>query len=115
MSVEQPKTIAEIVAKLRLSGNEDFEYMLDYSAPEVGALELKLAEDIEAAWKRESAAIERIVRDAIISYLEWFHSAPNDDSEAELKQRAETVNAWLVSHGFKPEVVTWSKEEVSPF
>lgn len=115
MSVEQPKTITEIAERLRTAGKANLEGDLDWSSEEVGEHFLKLAEEIETAQKRESEAIERIVRDAIISYLELFPSAPNDDAEAELKQRAETANAWLVSHGFKPEAVIWSKEEVSQF
>lgn len=115
MSVEQPKTIAEIAARLRTAGKANLEGDLDWTSEEVGEHFLGLAEEIETAQKRESATIERIVRDAIITYQGMFPSAPNDDAEAELKQRAETANAWLVSHGFKPEELTWSKEEVSPF
>ncbi len=76
---------------------------------------LGLRERIEGVHHRESVSIERIVRDAIIGYEEMFQTAPNDNAEAELKQRAATANVWLVSHGFKPEEVKWSKEEVSPF
>lgn len=73
-----------------------------------------LKERADAA-AEDSKKIERIVRDAIIGYVDMFPSVPNEEAEAELKQRAETANAWLVSHGFKPEEVTWSKEEVNPF
>ena len=61
--------------------------------------------------KEESRLIERIVRDAICSYEESFPSAPNDDCERELKERAELANKWLVGHGFEPEKFKWSKEE----
>lgn len=81
----------------------------------LSAEEFKFLKDRADAAAEEAKKIERIVRDAIISYLEWFPSVPNADAEAELRQRAEAANAWLVSHGFKPEAVTWSKEEVNPF
>ena len=115
MSDNNNKTeaITDISAEIRRRWDEASE-AYDYGIIEPSEI-IGLAERLDAANKRESEVIERIVRDAIISYVEWFPSAPNDDAEAELKQRAETANAWLVSHGFKPEAVTWSKEEVSPF
>ena len=81
----------------------------------LSAEEFKVLKKRADAAAEEASKIERIVRDAIINYQNMYPSAPNDDAEAELKQRAETANAWLVSHGFKPEEVTWSKEEVNPF
>ena len=67
--------------------------------------------DVIGLLKEENAAIERIVRDAICSYQESFPSAPNDDCEREIIERAEKANKWLVDHGFEPEKFTWSKDE----
>lgn len=58
----------------------------------------------------ENASIERVVRDAICSYEEFYPSAPNDDCERELRERADVANKWLVEHSFEPEKFTWSKE-----
>lgn len=55
--------------------------------------------------------LERLVRDAIISYQEMYPRAPNDDCERELKERAEAGNRWLEAHGLNPEVLNWSREE----
>lgn len=55
--------------------------------------------------------LERLVRDAIISYQEMYPRAPNDECERELKERAEAGNRWLEAHGLKPEVLNWSREE----
>jgi len=59
----------------------------------------------------DDSRIERIVRDAIINYQGMYSSAPNDDVERELKERAAVANEWLVSHGFPPEKTIWDKEE----
>ena len=59
----------------------------------------------------DDSRIERIVRDAIIDYQGMYSSAPNDDAERELKERAAIANEWLVSHGFEPEKTFWGKEE----
>ena len=109
----QTETVTEISAEIKRRWDEASE-AYDYGIIEPSEI-IGWSERLDAAQKRESAAIERIVRDAIINYEDMFASAPNDDAEAELKQRAETANAWLVSHGFKSEEVTWSKEEVNPF
>lgn len=67
--------------------------------------------DVIGLLKDENASIERIVRDAICSYQESFPSAPNDDCERELIERAEKANKWLVDHDFEIESLLWSKEE----
>lgn len=67
--------------------------------------------DVIGLLKEENASIERIVRDAICSYQESFPSAPNDDCERELIERAEKANKWLVDHDFEIEPLLWSKEE----
>lgn len=81
----------------------------------LSAEEFKFLKERADSSAEEAKKIERIVRDAIIGYVDMFPSAPNNEAEAELKERAEAANSWLVSHGFKPEDLTWSKEEVSPF
>ena len=55
--------------------------------------------------------IERVVRDAIVSYQEMYPTAPNDDTEREMVKRAHAANRWLRIHGFKQEKVFWDKEE----
>ena len=102
------ETIADIIAEMRqgtrLPGfwrSCDLNKILCYHA-----------DRLEAAHRRDCASIERIVRDAILSYGEMFRIAPNDKSEAELKARAEMANAWLERHGFTREEITWTKEEV---
>lgn len=57
--------------------------------------------------------IERIVRDAIISYQEMYANAPNDDVEYELIERAKLGNAWLVANGYQPEPTCFEKGELS--
>ena len=69
------------------------------------------ADLIDAAEKCDAASIERAVRDAIIDYQEMYNTAPNDDAERELVERAERGNAWLVAHGYEPEKTIWDKEE----
>lgn len=56
-------------------------------------------------------SIERVVRDAIVGYMEDYPNAPNDDCEMELVDRAEFANEWLESHGLEKEDLKWSKEE----
>jgi hypothetical protein len=69
------------------------------------------ANRFEASYKREAQSIERIVRDAIIDYNEMYQSAPNDEAERDLRERAARANAWLKQHGFEEEPCYWSKEE----
>ena len=83
------------------------------SALDLAETKRKEADRLEAALRRDCASIERIVRDAILGYGEMFSTAPNDESEAELKARAETANIWLERHGFTREEITWTKEEAS--
>ena len=56
-------------------------------------------------------SIERIVRDAIVSYMELYTDASNSDCEHELIDRAEFANEWLEAHGLEKEDLKWSKEE----
>lgn len=92
--------------------HETVEYIIDWMRPR-GTVGRRMSDRLDAAWRRECASIERIVRDAILGYGEMFRIAPNDESEAELKERAETANVWLKSHGFAREEITWTKEEAS--
>ena len=55
--------------------------------------------------------IERVVRDAVQSYNEMFQSAPNDDCERELRERASWANAWLTAHGYEPEPFRYDAEK----
>ena len=104
------ETIADIIAEMRgfkryaASDSSDCRYVAHW-------LYQTFADRLEAAHKRDCASIERIVRDAILGYGEMFRIAPNDESEAELKARAETSNIWLERHGFTREEITWTKEE----
>ena len=59
----------------------------------------------------EAAKIERIVRDAILSYEQLYKEAPNDDAELEIRQRCEVANDWLAAHGFARQAVSFDKEE----
>ena len=59
----------------------------------------------------EAAKIERIVRDAILSYEQLYKEAPNDDAELEIIQRCEVANDWLAAHGFARQAVSFNKEE----
>ena len=82
--------------------------------PKHGLAELlrMIAHCLDAAVKREIPPIERIVRDAIISYTEQYVNAPNDETEREIQHRAEVANEWLRQHGFAEEPTNWSKEEI---
>lgn len=70
------------------------------------------AKRLEIAHMHDALIIERIVRDAIISYTEQYVTAPNDDVEREIQHRAEVANEWLSQHGFAEEPTNWSKEEI---
>lgn len=59
----------------------------------------------------EDSKIERVVRDSVQSYNEMFQSAPNDDCERELRERASLANAWLTAHGFAPEPFRYDAEQ----
>lgn len=103
------ETTADIIAKKRRLAAE-MEKALGDQHSSVEMLKDD-ADRLEAAQRRDCASIERIVRDAILGYGEMFRIAPNDESEAELKARAETANIWLERHGFTREEITWTKEE----
>ena len=49
----KPKTIAEIVARLRKAGLGNLKGDLDWTSEEVGRLLIELADEIEAAQNRE--------------------------------------------------------------
>lgn len=76
---------------------------------------VKLAEEICDRMNREVGILdkqmERIVRDAIISYEELYKEAPNDDVEREIYERCAIAQGWLVAHGFERQEVSFDKEE----
>ena len=57
--------------------------------------------------------IERVVRDAIIGYQFDFQIAPDEETERDLKSRAECGNKWLIANGYAPEEVCFEKGEIS--
>lgn len=99
----KPLVLADILAEMRNGPTPKHRIDTELTA--------HYADLIQEAIKGEAAALERIVRDAVIDYSEQYVNAPNDDVERELKERASKANAWLVAHGFKEEPVIWSKEE----
>ena len=101
------ETIPDVVRELRACPADGLVGLLFKLAADA------LADRIEAAWKFEAQAMERIIRDAIIGYVEDYSLAPNDDVERELKERATVANEWLKQHGFAEEPTNWSKEETS--
>lgn len=106
------ETVANIIAEMRdEAARADMEQ--DYSTDDAAEMMREFAWRIDAAQRRDCASIERIVRDAMLGYGEMFRIAPNDESEAELKTRAETANTWLERHGFAREEIRWTKEEAS--
>ena len=64
-------------------------------------------------YRAEARSIERLIRDAIVSYDELYKMSPNDDCERELKKRAAIGNKWLNDHGFVDEKVFFDEEEVT--
>ena len=97
------ETIADIIAWLRRPREGENGYLTAWRD--------EIADRLEAAHKREAQSIERIVRDAIIDYNGMYPSAPNDEAERDLRERAARANAWLKQHGFEEEPFHWSKEE----
>ena len=80
-------------------------------------MKIRKSEIIE--WFREERVrnrdpkLERVIRDAVISYNEMFASAPNDDCENELRERAKVANGWLKDHGFEKEKFFFDKPKGS--
>lgn len=86
----------------------DASHGISWSSTALGSMSEALRELCE----KDALGIERIVRDAIVGYVESYPRAPNDDTERELRERAEKANAWLEAHGFAKEPLDWSKEEL---
>ena len=101
------ETIADIIAVMR-RGTRLPGY---WRSCDVNKILQYHADRLEKAKKREAQSIERIVRDAIIDYNGMYPSAPNDEAERDLRERAARANAWLKQHGFEEEPFHWSKEE----
>ena len=118
---KENETVADIIAEKRRRAEEierdcsekmkRGEMTSDQYARELVADIRREADRLDAAHKREAQSIERIVRDAIIDYNEMYPSAPNDEAERDLRERAARANAWLKQHGFEEEPFHWSKEE----
>jgi len=106
--VSEHETHAEIIAEMRIFKCRD----LSTGKLEVcNSIANYLADRLEAAHRREASALQRIVRDAIISYSELYDTAPNDDAERELMERVAIANNWLKQNGFEEEPTNWTKEE----
>ena len=67
----------------------------------------------EECVRNRDPKLERVIRDAVISYNEMFASAPNDDCENELRERAKVANGWLNDHGFEEEKFFFDKPKGS--
>ena len=127
--MNEQETITDIIRKIRaeadhieetargsLKAGENYDGIAYTESDLESALDLadtkrKEADRLEAAHRREAQSIERIVRDAIIDYNGMYPSAPNDEAERDLRERAARANAWLKQHGFEEEPFHWSKEE----
>lgn len=117
------ETIPDIIAEIRKKHPAE-EYPAEYGGGEVPNKMRLLADRIEAAWNRREICdrmnrevgildkqMERIVRDAILSYEELYKEAPNDDVEREIYERCAIAQGWLVAHGFERQEVSFDKEE----
>lgn len=69
----------------------------------------KVLEGADECVKNRDPQLERIIRDAVISYNEMFPTAPNSDCENELRERAKVANGWLKDHGFNEETFFFDK------
>ena len=100
------------IVSIRCASNHDIVVRYDYV---LHPHTLKLAEEICNRMNREveisTAQMERIVRDAILSYEELYKEAPNDDVELEIYERCAIAQGWLVAHGFERQEVSFDKEE----
>lgn len=101
--------LREAAARLRLKQQSD-----NYAA-ELCRQGVEYKREICDRMNREveisTAQMERIVRDAILSYEELYKEAPNDDVEREIYERCAIAQGWLVAHGFERQEVSFDKEE----
>ena len=80
---------------------------------------MKIGKSKIVEWFREECVrnrnpkLERVIRDAVISYNEMFPYAHNDDCENELSERAKIANEWLKDHGFEEEKFFFDKPKES--
>lgn len=100
------------IVAVRCASNHDVLVRYDHSwHPHT----LNLAKEICDRMNREveisTAQMERIVRDAILSYEQLYKEAPNDDAEQEIYERCAIAQGWLVAHGFERQKVSFDKEE----
>lgn len=68
----------------------------------------EIGERTKRAYDRENKEIERLIRDAIVSYRMSYDGAPNEECKRELRERAEKGNRWLARHGFAEESFEFS-------
>ena len=67
----------------------------------------------EECVRNRDPKLERVIRDAVISYNEMFASGPNDEWANELRERAKVANGWLNDHGFEEEKFFFDKPKGS--
>lgn len=99
------------IVAIRCASNHDVIVRYNVQNP----FALKIAKEACDRMNREveisTAQMERIVRDAILSYEELYKEAPNDDVEREIYERCAIAQGWLVAHGFERQEVSFDKEE----
>ena len=100
------------IVAIRCASNHDVLMRYDYS---LRPHSLNFAKGMCNRMNREVGILdkqmERIVRDAILSYEELYKEAPNDDVEREIYERCAIAQGWLVAHGFERQEVSFDKEE----
>lgn len=99
------------IVAIRCASNHDVIMRYNVQNP----FALKIAKEACDRMNREveirDKQMERIVRDAILSYEELYKEAPNDDVEREIYERCAIAQGWLVAHGFERQEVSFDKEE----
>ena len=100
------------IVAVRCASNHDvvLEYD-DVRHPIVIELTKKVCDRMNREVEVRDKQMERIVRDAILSYEELYKEAPNDDVEREIYERCAIAQGWLVAHGFERQEVSFDKEE----
>lgn len=100
------------IVAIRCASNHDvvLEYD-DVRHPIVVELTKKVCDRMNREVEIRDKRMERIVRDAILSYEELYKEAPNDGVELDIYNRCAIAQGWLVSHGFERQKVSFDKEE----
>ena len=100
------------IVAVRCASNHDVLMRYDYSwNPHLLNLAKEVCDRMNKEAKVEAEQIERIVRDAILSYEQLYKEAPNSDAEQEIFERCAIANGWLVANGFNRQKVSFDKEE----